>query len=221
MRKDKDLAFELRKNGKSYRDIQQQLGISRSTLCDWFKDIPWSQHLKAQKTSVTWKPQHMQRMRTARLQKLENLYKDMSIQAAREYERYRKEPLFWAGLMAYAGEGDKRTKHLIRITNTEAYIHRIFVLFVEKYLLFPKEYIKLALLLYPDHIESTCKEVWSNALSIPKENFHKSHVLQGKEKVKRLQYGICMSIIPNTALKKKLLTWISLAQDEQFNAIIV
>ena len=58
--------------------------------------------------------------------------------------------------------------------------------------------------------------MWSNILKIKRENFYKTQVIVGKEKVRRLQYGVGMSIICSTVLKKKMLVWLSLAQDERF-----
>ncbi len=216
MRRDKEKAFELRKQGKSYKAIKEELGISKSTLSDWFKDIPWSRHLKTSNTVRTQSPEHILMMQEARRKSLDSIYSKAELEAKSEYMDYKKDALFWAGLMAYAGEGDKRTRHLVRITNSEFYIHTIFIRFVKKYLRVEDRDIKCCLLIYPDNNPYLCKEMWSNILKIKRENFHKTQVIQGKEKVKRLQYGIGMSIISSTVLKKKLLVWLSLAQDEQF-----
>lgn len=216
MRRDKEKAFELRRQGKSYKAIKEELGISKSTLSDWFHDVPWSRHLKVSNTNRTWSPEHIAMMQGVRKEKLENMYIKAEEEARLQYYAYKNEPLFWAGLMAYAGEGDKRTRQLVRITNSEFYIHTIFIRFVKKYLYVDDRDIKCALILYPDNNQSLCKEMWSNILKIKRENFHKTQVIQGKEKIRRLQYGIGMSIISSTVLKKKILVWLSLAQDEQF-----
>ena len=217
MRRDKDIAFELRKQGKSYKAIKEELGISKSTLSGWFRDIPWSRHLKVSNTLRTRSTEHINLMHKARKEQLASFYSRAEEEARVSYETFRMEPLFWAGLMAYAGEGDKRTRHLVRITNTEFYIHTIFIRFVKKYLKVLDEDIKCCLILYPDNNQSLCKEMWSNILKIKRENFHKTQVIQGKEKIKRLQYGIGMSIISSTVHKKRILIWLSLAQDEQFD----
>lgn len=216
MRKDKEQAFELRKNGKTYREIESELGISRSTLSDWLRDVPWSKHLKVVYTKKTWSPEQHKKMHSARMQKLEALYSASEKEAKESYLIYKQDPLFWAGLMVYAGEGDKRSKGLVRISNTEFYLHKIFLMFCYKYLSVSRENIRFCLILYPELNESLCKEIWSNILDIPRGQFHKTQVIAGKEKFKRLQYGVGMSIISNTVLKKKMLTWLSLAEDEKF-----
>ncbi len=222
MRRDKEKAFELRKQGKSYKAIKEELGISKSTLSDWFRNVPWSRHLKVSNTKRTRTPEHIASMHKARKEQLESLYSQAEGEANVSYETFKKETLFWAGLMIYAGEGEKRSKHNIKVTNSEFYLHSIFIKFACKYLMIEIAQIRCGLILYPDLNASLCKEMWSNALSIPRENFHKTQVIQGKEKIRRLQYGVAMSIISSTVLKKKLMKWISLAQNERFkDAVIV
>lgn len=223
MRKDKEYIFQLRKEGKSYRAIQQETGVSRGTLVEWFKDAEWSKHIASRNNTVNIEKtrDRVLKMNDARRHMLNNLYKSIEDEAIVEYEKYKRDGLFWAGLMVYAGEGDKRSPNLIRVSNTEFYLHTIFIKFAQTYLSIPLNRIKGAILIYPDHNESLCKEMWSNILGIPRENFHKTQVIQGKEKVKRLQYGVGMSIISSTALKKKLLKWLALAQDEKFEAGMV
>ncbi len=218
MRQDKEKIFELRRQGKSYRQIEGETGVSRATLSAWFKGLEWSKHATTINSfnSIEESRAHIVRLNASRKQKLAQEYERIELEATAQYQIYKNEPLFWAGLMAYAGEGDKHNKNLIRITNTEFYIHKIFVAFMETYLGVPKSRVKLALLLYSEHNDSLCREMWSNILGISRENFHKTQVLQGKERVKRLQYGIGMSILSSTGLKKKMLTWLSLAQDERF-----
>ncbi len=216
MRKDKEKALELRRSGKTYRQIQSELGVAKSTLSEWFRDLPWSRHLKVSNTQRTWSREQQAMMLAARKNKLESLYAEVEAEADIQYKKYRSEPLFWAGLMVYAGEGDKRAKNLVRVTNTEFYLHKIFIAFSLKYLGITREKLRFCLIIYPDLNESLCKEMWSNLLQIPRAQFHKTQVIRGKEKVKRLQYGIGMSIISNTVLKRKILKWLSLAQNERF-----
>lgn len=218
MRKDKEFIFKLRREGKSYRDIQQATGVSRGTLCEWFKGEEWSKHLstKHSQQTIALSKERMIHMNMVRKLKLQYQYALVEKEAEKEYETYKKEPLFWAGLMLYAGEGDKRSKHQIRVSNCESYIHRIFVEFVCKYLDFLKEGLRYSLIIYPDNDPDECVTAWSKELDVPEDLFYKSHVIQGKEPIKRLQYGTCISIISSTAQKKKLLKWLSLAENEKF-----
>ena len=46
MRIDKEKAFILRRSGKSYNEICAQLGMSKSTLSNWFRNVDFSKDIK-------------------------------------------------------------------------------------------------------------------------------------------------------------------------------
>lgn len=224
MRKDKERIFQLRKEGRTYREIQRDTGISRATLTAWFKDVSWSKHLSQEHAmkNLGASKEHMERLNMVRRLKLQYRYALIEKEAEMEYEVLKHDPLFWAGLMIYAGEGDKRSKSFVRISNSEFYIHRIFLAFLRKYLKPSEDTIRYALILYPDLDENVCKNEWVRQISANPTFFHKTQVIQGKESTKRLQYGIGMSIISNTSLKRKILKWLMIAEKETFeNAVMV
>lgn len=212
MRKDKDKVFELRKQGKSYREIQKDIAISRATLCAWFKEVEWSKHIASRNTNnnIALSTERIQALNKKRQEKLVTQYELVASKATEEYKTIKNEPLFMAGLMIYAGEGDKVNRGLIRISNSEFYLHKIFIQFVLRYLGIPREDIRCALIVYPDHNIEECIDSWSKELNIPKEQFHKTQVILGKEKVRKLQFGVGMTIISSTSLKKKIFKWLEL-----------
>lgn len=224
MRKDKERIFQLRKEGKTYREIHRDTGVSRATLSKWFRGIEWSKHLSedhAQKNLGASKDR-MERLNMVRKLKLQYQYAIVESEAKKDYESYRNDSLFWAGLMLYAGQGDIRSKNYVRLSSSELYTHRIFIGFAKKYLQIKDENIKYELLLYPDLDEGICKEFWKNGLGIIDNHFHKTQLLRHGSSKKKLQCGVAISIISSTSLKKRLMKWLSLAQQEGFgNAIIV
>ena len=214
MRHDQPQAFELRKQGKTYREIEKLLGVSRSTLCEWFKNEEWSKHIKKSNTDkhIKISIERLRKLHQGRRLMLERKYKLAEEDAVKEFEIYKNDPLFMAGLMVYAGEGDKTNRYNIKLANSEFYLHLVFIRFSEKFLNIGRDKIKVWLLLYPDHdIEKSIK-IWSKKLNINKSNFHKSQVIIGKEKTRKLQYGVGNSIISSVALKKKILKWLELCK---------
>lgn len=219
MRKDKEVAFILRKEGKSYREIQREINISRSTLCDWFKNEEWSAHVKNKnnKINVVLSKERLSKLNDGRSRMLVEKYKQVEIDAEKEFQIFKKDPLFMAGLMIYAGEGDKKSQNMSRISNSEFYIHKIFIKFAIKYLNIKRENIKIGLILYPDLDIEECLDKWSEELDINKLNFHKTQIIKGKEKTKKLQYGVGISIISSIVIvKKKILKWLELSSKLEF-----
>lgn len=219
MRKDKLVAFKLRKEGKSYREIQNEINISRSTLCDWFRNEEWSYHIKNNnnKKNIIVTKSRMLKLNEKRAENLVIKYKEVEKEAIEEFEVFKKDSLFMAGLMIYAGEGDKRSKNNSRVSNSEFYIHKIFIKFAERYLNIKRENIKIGLILYEDLDSEICLDKWSEELSISKSNFYKTQIIKGRERVKKLQYGVGISIISSiVVVKKKIIKWLELSETTEF-----
>ncbi|MEK7182359.1 MAG: hypothetical protein AAB334_01115 [Patescibacteria group bacterium] len=211
MRNDKDKAYALRKNGYTYSFISKELNIPKGTLSDWFQHHPWSEEIKEKNSKIS-AIKNIQILNEKAGAELKEKYKKVEKEAEREFEIYKNNPIFMGGLMLYAGEGDKTSKHHIRLSNSEFYLHTAFLRFSEQFLNIGRDNIKFWLLLYPDHEIESCIDIWSKKLKINKSNFYKSQVIQGKSKLRKLQYGVGNSIISNTSLKKKMLKWLELCK---------
>lgn len=217
MRKDKIKAFQLRKQGKSYNEINEILGISKSTLSAWFKGERWSFVIKNEiikKTKIR-NIDRMKKMNLARKDRLNILYKEARAEAKNEFKLFKKDPLFISGIMLYLGEGDKsRNSGIVRISNVDFPIIKIFFIFLIKFCKIDKDKIKFWLLLYSDNDEKECKVKWNKETGIPLNNFYKTQVIKGRHKTKRLIYGVGNIIISNKRLKEKILEWIRLSEEE-------
>lgn len=224
MRHDQPEAFELRKNGKTYREIEKILGVSRSTLCDWFRNEEWSRHIKRINTNkhIKLSVQRLRKLHEGRKLMLEKKYKFVEEQAKHEFELYKNDPLFMAGLMLYAGEGDKLDRGTIRLANVDFNLHKIFINFCEKFIKIKRESMKFSILLYPDLDINTCIQKWSLELGISENNFYKTQVIKGKLKNRKLHFGVGTTIILNSFLKRKILFWIEKAKEylTHFDAVI-
>ena len=143
-------------------------------------------------------------------------------QAKAQYTEFKNDPLFWAGLMLYAGKGDKTHKYQIRFATREFSMAKILLLFLYRYLGVTRETIRCSLFLGPEDNFSLCREMWSNAVLIPREQFYKHQVRKTvNTRHEKLHYGIGTIILSDTVVKQKLLFWLSLAEDEQFKYAVM
>lgn len=208
MRTDKDEAFKLRKQGKSYKEISTELGMSKSTLTAWFKDVDFSEamrsHLnqKAKRTNTA----RLKVLNKARGEYLSALYEQARCEAQQELEESKNDALFISAVVSYWGEGDKLSRNYVRITNTDPQMLQIFYSFLVTICKVPKEKINGALFIYKDLDEKECKDFWSEKIGI--QRFHKTMILPSRHKERRLPHGICTLVVSNTYLKQKMLLWI-------------
>ena len=216
MRKDKEKALKLRKEGKSYREIKNALSVPVSTLSDWLSPFDWSKNIVRALSDESAKNGgiHLKKLNAIRGGHLENAYKQAEIEAKGEFERLKYHPLFIAGMMLYWGEGDKVSKNFVRITNTDPAIIKIFANFLFDICQIDKKRVACSLLLYPDLVDDVCKKYWIENSGLYGLHFHKSQVIEGKHKTNRLRYGVCTLTISSTYFKKKITTWTRLFSEE-------
>ncbi|MBZ1345325.1 MAG: hypothetical protein KY055_01635 [Candidatus Nealsonbacteria bacterium] len=217
MRNDKHLVLQLRKRGKSYNAISKELGIPKSTLSGWLKNNPWSEQIKQglieKNRALIGKKIRI--MNKARKKKLETWYKQCRQQAEKEFPQLKSNPLFLAGLMLYWGEGDSKIENcMIRLSNTDPEMIKIFSSFLQKICQISKEKIRIHIILYPDLNDEICKNFWSKISGIPQAQFIKTSFIQGKHPTRRLTNGICIIYVASRELKEKIFTWIKLYQQE-------
>jgi hypothetical protein len=215
MRTDRHLAINLRKLGKSYNDINQILGIPKSTLSDWFNGNPWSAEIQkdlTRKAQILAAPK-LRLMSAANKMKWDSIHYLQQQEAEKEFSSLTRNPAFLAGLMLYWGEGDKimRNGH-VRLTNSDPELIKIFYLFLHEALSIPKEKVNIYLILYPELNDNICKRYWSKCLGIPLCQFKNSATIVGRHPTRRLSYGICMIGLNSREIKEKIFTWIRLYQ---------
>ncbi|MBI2669856.1 MAG: hypothetical protein HYX20_01800 [Candidatus Yanofskybacteria bacterium] len=220
MRKDKERAFELRRSGKSYKQISRELEIPISTLAGWFKDEPWSIEIRdrlASTESLAY-PEKLKRLIAIVKHKYAILHESYRKEARDEFPALKNAGLFIAGLMLYWGEGDKKVENsIVRLNNSELGMIRVFYLFLTKAMDIPSEKIRFNLLLYPDLADMPLKRLWSNATGIPLSQFRKSVYIQGRHPTRRLSYGVGNIRVGGRKYKEKLLEWIKLYEKELCN----
>lgn len=216
MRKDKEYAFQLRREGKSYKSISEQLYIPKSTLSGWFSDVSWSNDIKKDLISVA-RNLHTDRIRDlsrARGQRLKDIYEEARIEARREYEVLKSNPVFISGVMLYWGEGDKSTKNRCSLSNSDPNMLRLFSLFLEKVCGVEKNRIRAWILAYPDIDKIKALEFWSKMTLIWPTNFSKTIVFSGGSKKRTLSMGVCTVMVFSSYLKVKILEWVKLLGED-------
>lgn len=140
--------------------------------------------------------------------KLKKLYEQARGEAIRDIARYKKNPLFVAGVMLYFGEGDKTTKHQVRLSNTDPILIKLYLAFLESVCGVQKDKIRIQLAVYPDIDRASNERFWSFATGVPMARFTKS-ILQKPRKGGRGGQGVCTVIVSSSYLKLKMLEWLA------------
>lgn len=219
MRNDKEIATSMRKTGKSYREIKAALKIPLGTLSGWFSNEAWSEEVGEKLRSASQREGtiRLAELNQVRGEHLKRAYRDAAEEARSELGVLKYNPLFIAGLMLYWGEGNKASRHNVAFSNADPDMIRLYVAFLTQGCGIPLVKIKAQALIYPDHDEKITKAFWARYSGIPWENFTKSTRLIGREKARRLSWGVCMVTVSSSYFKVKMLEWLKLLPKELMN----
>jgi len=216
----KQAAFEqavaFRKRGFTYTEIAKICGVSRGTVSAWLRPLPFSEEITKQNKAraATENKKRMVSINKARTTERSKQYDEVVRLAEIEYQNYRTNPAFIAGLTLYFCDGDHTHTSLIRLSTSRPEPHKVFIHFLVAYLGVEKSTLRYWLLLYPEHNEVKSMKYWSRSLAISVSQFYKNQVIQGRGQKQTLQFGVLNTIIGSTLLKKKLNRWIELLQKE-------
>ena len=207
-------AIQLRLLGKSYNEINNELGVAKSTLSLWLRDVVLSP--SAQARIISRVRQGVFRglikrniaqtgLARQRAEKIKN-------KARGRVQRLGSKDLAVIGAVLYWAEGYKRpivrggkerTSHIISFLNSDPEMIRVFVRFLTETLTIPKHQIRLCMRLYSHINENNAMTFWARVTRLSKSNFTKStYLISGASKLKRprnrLPYGTLQVAVYST-----------------------
>ncbi len=217
-RREKSLAIELRKQGRTYNEIIETLKVPKGTLSDWLSNYP----LTEKQLEVLGK-----NIRKRRLLAIERTivvkHKKRQKRLEETYEKQKvdllplsKKELLVAGLFLYWGEGKKAITSSLSLNNTDPDVVKFYHHWLVNVLNISEEKIRVALHVYKDmNIEETVN-YWSRELDIPKSQFVKPYVkesLRSNINQKGFGHGTCGLYINNQKLKEQVILGIKAISD--------
>lgn len=204
----REQAIKLRLKGYTYGQIRRSLGVSKSTLSDWLRNLPLtskqqklleknkllSKELGREKFIKTFKDKQLSRIKTVLGQQVKELLP------------LTKKELFLAGVFLYWGEGEKRHGRF-SISNTDPRIIKFALFWMTEILEVPKEYIKVRLHVYHDMNTEKVINFWSEHLNLSINQFRGPYVKKSKREgltYKSFGYGTCQIYTHRVALSEKI-----------------
>ncbi len=226
MNKNKQIAIRLRLQGKSYLEIQREIGqISKSTLSLWLRGIVLSDRKKEALSRRTNQKSLASLLAHNKSQTLLAAKRIAHIQnsAKSEIGHLSISDMLIVGTALYWAEGYKRQivrrgkkvfYYPVSLTNADPWLLKIFLRFLREVCGVSTKKIKVEVRIFKHLNEENILRYWSNILEIPRGNFLKSYIAvskssSGKKPFNRLPYGVAQIRISNTDLFYKIMGWIS------------
>ncbi len=213
--KEKELAIQLRKQGKSYSEIRRIIPVAKSTLSIWFREVHLS---KRQEQKITIKRIEAQK-RGAEAKRKQRLEKTKTIKniARREVTSLIKNPLWIVGVVIYWAEGAKekewRVSEKTKISNMDPHIHKIFISWAKRFLKISSDRFIYELYIHPTGDIFNSKKYWSKQLHVSTKKirvyFKKPNHNPKKYNTRENYHGVLTTMITKgTDVNRKIAGWV-------------
>ena len=204
----KELAQGLRREGLSYKEILEQVSVSKGTISLWCRDIELTpeqkERLKAKRSSY-----HGQ-LRGAKVQQARRIAETKRIQteARAELKSLNDYEFKIAGIMLYWGEGNKTRD--VGISNSDPGLIKFMMRWFREVCHVPESKFRARVNIHSGQDELKIKQFWSEITGIPLSQFRKTYVKEeGTGHRKNILYhGTLGVLISDVHLLRKILGWI-------------
>jgi len=203
--RERDLARKLRREeGAAINEIARRLGVSKSSVSLWVRDIELTCDQRA--ALLQRNPAYNRQLSgwtkmAARRRAEREAFQDEGRKRARCCD-----PGFVAGCMLYWAEGSKERNQL-QFSNSDPVMAQFFVDFLKRYFDLRGDEIRITCQLYADHLErqAEIEHHWLEALGLPPESLRKSVVnvyskYSKRKRVGNLPYGTCRVVVSRTRI---------------------
>jgi len=210
----KQEALELRRTGTPIRQIEVKLGIPRSTLSYWFRDIKlsnkqkeiirrdWIESIKgSRKNAIEWH----NNQKSIRIE----IAKQEAREVLEKVDLTNKPVVELTMSFLYLGEGSKKSP-TTSLGSSDPLILRFFLYCLKSLYQVPTSQIKCYLHLRADQDKEEIKNYWASELELPIQNFLSTNLdmrTLGKPTYQDYK-GVCVISCGNVAIQRRLV-WIS------------
>ena len=195
--------------GWSYSQIRSKLNIAKSTLSNWFRDLPPSEHqsLEAKQLRIR-NIQPLGAAANARLrqERLARVEKE-ALEMLSDFPKDSKPAQEGLLSMLYWAEGEKDDRRGLVLANTDPALLSLYLKLLRNCYQIDEKRLRVRVHLHYYHVASKAIQFWSDTLNIPKLQFGK--IYRKKRSVsKRFRQnfqGICFVAYNDTALKNRVM----------------
>lgn len=186
------IARDLRKQGWSYKQIADELDVSRSSVHNWCKDIELTPEQKARNKEKQIK--RGKNNKGAQVNKEKALIERRQFQEAGRIKARERSRLHMIACMLYWAEGAKSVRSVVQFANSDVEMILVFARFLRDELNVEDEAIKMQIHCYAKSEEErvNIEKYWLDLLHLSPDSLIKTQILKGSGKSSnRLTYGVC------------------------------
>ena len=166
-------ARDLRAQGWTYKEICDELGVSRSSVSTWVRDVEVDPEVWAERMRTRRNHGWAKRKATFERKRAERV-EDARAEAERVLGQMTDRDLLVAGIALYAGEGSK-TRGEVAFANSDARMIATFLSFLRTHFVIDESRLRVHLYLHDGLDLDAAFTYWSNITGIPRTQFQKPY----------------------------------------------
>jgi len=205
-------ARELRKNGKSIKEIKRNLNVSLSSVSLWVRDVKLTkeqlEHLYLNRKTGNLKGSIIAAQNKIRAREL--ITQQLNKEGFEEIGKLADRERFLIGVSMYAGEGGK-TDRDISFVNSDAKFINFMMGWFRDFCDVSEGKFRGSLYIHDDLNEVKAKKFWSELTKIPLDQFTRSYIAKNNQKRlrnKKHENGIFRIKVCNANLHRKIMGWV-------------
>ena len=174
-------ARELRAEAWTLQDIATELGVSKSSVSLWVRDVEFTPSPRRRTRAPRPSSLHIRKLAEIERCQIEGVDR-IGVMTEREF--------LVMGLALYAGEGSK-TDGEVRFANTDSRMMSLFAMWLRRFFDIDEERLKMRLYLHEGLDLDAANEFWSELLDVPLHRFRTPYRAVPDPSIRRSkhQYG--------------------------------
>lgn len=210
----RERAVALRVEGKSYREINEVIGVSKSSLSLWLREVPLTPDHQSRLLELTRAAQVKRgdTRRALRVRRTEEIRR----QAKAEIGMLTDRELFVAGVVAYWAEGAKPkpwcVSERVSFMNSDPALIRLFVSWLSS-LGIGTDRLSFRVQIHESAHPDEAVRFWSGVVGVPSGRFNKTTIKRHKPKTTRKNVGasyhgcLAVNVRRSTDLNRRIVGW--------------
>ncbi len=208
---EKELARSLRKKGYSINQIVKEAGFTKSSVSVWVRDIVLT---KKQRKGLSERGRSIESVERRRKSRLDNENKKRRVvmeEAKKDFVSISHSELKLIGIILYLGEGAKRSKGAVALSNSDPSVVKIMVRFLREVCCVPEHKLRGHIHTFAHANVEKTEKYWSKLTGITRKQFYKTYVKPSSaslQKRKTLPFGTFDLSVSDTKLLLTIMGWI-------------
>ena len=210
----RDQAVQMRKEGLSYREIRDELGVSKSTLSDWLRGVVLTEEQRERLELL----QEQGRTKAARTNRAARLAREevTIATAASQIPSVAESELFVAGVVAYWAEGAKtkpwRSGAQVAFINSDPTMIRLFLRWLRLVGVAPDR-LRFRLSIHESADVDAATQFWADMVGVGVDDFQKPTLKRHNARTIRKNVGVgyhgCLivRVTKSTELYRQIAGW--------------